>query len=174
MAKAKGKSRTRPARKNAATTPPAPNEKITTCLLVADGAVAQLYDVAPRTCRLSPVPKGKFKHASLPGRLLVSDRPGHSSYAGGQRRHALEPRSEPHARAEAQFLKKVAAAVNAWARTGRFDRLVVAAPPKAMHVLREAFNAASKKKTVVEITHEWTRLGVRDMADRLKAALGPA
>jgi protein required for attachment to host cells len=133
-----------------------------------------LYTLAPITCRLTAIPKGKFRQANLPGRMIVSDRPGHSAFAGaGGRRSAMEPRSEPHARAETVFLKKVASAVNLLARDGRFDRLVVAAPPKAMHDLRTALNATSKRKVVAEITHEWTRLGVRDMAERVKAALGP-
>jgi protein required for attachment to host cells len=171
----KPKSRTRPARKRGSLLPAAPKDNVRIVLLVADGATAQLYDVAPITCRLTAIPKGKFRQANLPGRMIVSDRPGHTSFVGaGGRRSALEPRSEPHARAETVFLKKVASAVNLMARGTRFDRLIVAAPPKAMHDLRTSLNAATKRKVVSEITHEWTRLGVRDMAERVKAALGPS
>lgn len=60
------------------------------------------------------------------------------------------------------------------ARDGGFDRLIVAAPPKAMDDLRKAFTAVTAKTIAAEITHEWTRLGVRDMAERVKAALGPS
>lgn len=102
----KAKESARPAQKRASTLPNAPNDKVKMVLLAADGAKAQLYNIAPGTCRLTPLPKGKFRQAILPGRMIVSDRPGHSALFGGQRRSAMEPRSEPHARAETVFLKK--------------------------------------------------------------------
>lgn len=166
-------SRTRPTQKRRSLLPSRPNTKVKTWLLVVDGAKAQVYDVAAETCRLKAVPDGTFKQANAPSHALASDRPGRGSHAGSQRRHAIAKRSDPHNKAETNFVKDVAKHINGAARLKQFDRLIVAAPPKAMSELRAVVNAIVKRKIALEITHEWTKLGVRDMADRLKAALRP-
>lgn len=165
MASHSPKSRTRPARKRATLLPTSPNRPAQTVwLLTVDGAKAQIYVIAPVTFRPTALRDGVFKQ---------SDRPGHHGHTGSGRRHGLSLRSDPHNQAETAFVKMVATHINTAAREKRFSRLIVAAPPKAIRDLRDTLNAATQKKIAAEITHEWTKLGVREIERRLKAAMGP-
>ncbi|MBL8631104.1 MAG: host attachment protein [Rhodospirillaceae bacterium] len=174
MASHTPKSRTRPARKRATLLPTSPNRPAQTVwLLTVDGAKAQIYVIAPVTFRPTALRDGVFKQSNRPSRAITSDKPGHRGHAGTGRRHSLSLRSDPHNQAETAFVKMVATHINAAAREKRFSRLIVAAPPKAIRDLRDTLNAATQKKIAAEITHEWTKLGVREIERRLKAAMGP-
>jgi len=172
MAKKTSVSRTRPAQKNAALKPGRPGQVLKIGLLVVDGAKAQLYSAAPVTYRLTAIPEGTFKQATGVGRKSVTDRAGRGKNAGTQRRHAMAFRSDPHNKAETNFVKLIGQHINAVIREKQFDRLVLVAPPRAMSELRAVINSTAAKKIALEITHEWTKLGVREMAARLKSALG--
>jgi protein required for attachment to host cells len=142
-------------------------------LLTVDGAKAQIYVIAPDTFRPTALRDGAFKQSNRPSRAIVSDGPGHRGHTGSGRRHALSLRSDPHVQAETNFVKAVTSHVNAAARDKRFDRLIIAAPPKAIKDVRSNLNATTQKKVALEITHEWTKLGVREIERRLKGAMAP-
>lgn len=165
-------SRTRPPKKRQSLLPAIHDEKVKVWLLVADGASANFYQVAPGAKRISAIPGMALKQGR--GRPVAGDKPGRTQMRSGQRRAAMEPRTDPHMQAETNFLKTVATTVNGCTRERRFDRLIVAAPPRAMAELRGAINAATRAKIALEITHEWTKLGVREIAKHLQAAMEPA
>ena len=144
-------------------------------VLVADGAKANLYSVAPVTFRLTPVPGGAFKQGNQPGHLLVRDKPGRTAGTTGAARHAVGQRTDPHQRVEDAFVVMVADHVNTVAQTRGFDSLIVAAPPKAMAKLRGKWVDAARSRIKLEVTHEWGRLSKPAITARLIELLaGPA
>jgi protein required for attachment to host cells len=142
-----------------------------TWLLVADGAEAQIYAVEPVTFSLTPLRQGRFTHRGVASRNLVSDRPGRSFNSRGAVRHALEPRTSPHQAAEDKFLKTVGQALGPLMRAAKVGDLLIAAPPKAMAVLRKAMTKPVQDKIALEITREWTKLAPLEMTQRLIKAL---
>lgn len=173
MVKKIAQSHSRPAHKRSSTLPSMPDTKVRTWLLVADGAGAAFYNVAAVTARVTAIPDMSFGQKSKPSRAMMSDRPGRTKYSAGQRRSAMEPRTDPHVQAETEFLKRVAVEVNAGVRKKLFDQLIIAAPPRAMAELRTTLNKTSRAKVALEITHEWNHFGVRELSTRVKAALAP-
>ena len=61
-------------------------------------------------------------------------------------RHGVEPRSDPHDRAERDFAKHIAETVNDDHGLGAFDALVLAAPSKVLAELRSALSSKIAKK----------------------------
>ncbi|MDX2221104.1 MAG: host attachment protein [Rhodospirillaceae bacterium] len=142
-----------------------------TWLLVADGAEAQIYAVEPVTFALTPLKQGRFKHRDIASRNLVSDRPGRSFNSRGSVRHALEPRVSPHQAAEDRFLKTVGQSLGPLMRAAKVGDLLIAAPPKAMAVLRKAMSKPVRDKIALEVTREWTKLAPLEITKRLIKAL---
>lgn len=142
-----------------------------TWLLVADGAEAQVYAVEPVTFRLTPLKQGRFRHRDVASRNLVSDRPGRTFNSRGKIHHALEPRVSPHQAAEDLFLKTVGKTIGPLMRAAKVGDLLIAAPPKAMAVLRKSMIKTVQDKIALEITHEWTKLAPLEMTKRLIKAM---
>lgn len=133
-----------------------------TWLLVADGKAAQIYTVEPITFQLSPVPAGRFTHRDLPGKMEKMRTRAHG---------AVNLRQSPHAATEDVFVRMVAMSLERMAgRTGPVD-LLIAAPPKAMAVVRKTLKKATRDRIALEVTHEWAHLLPLDMTRRLIKAL---
>ncbi|MCB2106095.1 MAG: host attachment protein [Rhodobacteraceae bacterium] len=140
-----------------------------TWLLVADGAQAQIYKVEPITFRLVPLPNGRFKQSGKHKGTKAGA--GRSFNSANAARHAMEPHTDPHQGAEDRFLHDVAKALNEMARGKAVEDIMIAAPPKAMAVLRKVMNKAVQKKIAYEVTREWTKVPPPDMTRRLIRAL---
>ena len=109
--------------------------------------------------------------ARKPSRDLVSSGPGRDQESANAARHAIEPRHDAHREAERAFLLELAQDVHAEAIGNTFDRLVLAAPPQAMGVLRAALSPAVRRKLVAEVTKDLTRTPLADLPPHFAAAL---
>lgn len=79
---------------------------------------------------------------------LVSDRAGRSFESASPTRHAVTPRSDPHARAQLAFGHQVGEAVNAAAAAGRFDQIVLVAPADILHAIQERLDTAVRPRVL--------------------------
>jgi len=127
-------------------------------LLIADGKAAQIYDVEPVTFRLSPMPGSRFSLDKLPGRLIK---------VGNRSHHALDLHKSPHQMTEDVFVRSVADRMIVAAKKKAPDDVFIAAPPKAMAILRKALKGALGDKVSLQITHEWGHLAKEDVTGRL-------
>src|SRR5271165_6285137 len=106
-------------------------------LLVGDGEHARLVRFVPG--------KGLHTERELTSEAahkrdtdLVSDRPGASFHSDATAHHALSPRHDPHEQAKQAFAHLVAQELNALARAGSVDKLVIVAPDHVLHDIRAA------------------------------------
>ena len=124
-----------------------------TWLLVADGSQAKIFELAAKG-RIQEKDALAVDHP--PTRELVSDRPGRTFDSAGQGRHAMEPPTDAHEKAEADFLRSVAKRLEAGCQRKEFEELIVIAAPRALGLLRQLLPESVKDATTREVSHDLT------------------
>ncbi len=109
-----------------------------TWVMVADAARARLFMSDGQD--VQPIDGATFDNPAAHGfsRDLRSDKPGRTIESVGGAHHAQEPKHDPHREAKAAFARRVADYVEQGARDGKFDNLVMVAPPQMLGDLRGA------------------------------------
>lgn len=75
-----------------------------------------------------------------------TERPGRVHESHGSARHAIELRQDPHRAAEASFARHLANELEKAAATGRYDSLLLVAPPVFLGDLRKVLGAATLQR----------------------------
>ena len=101
-----------------------------------------------------------------PTREQGTDQPGRAFSGIDGRRGALE-QADWHELEERHFAREVAAALVKVVRERKVKALVVAAPPRTLSELRQAFHADVKTKIVAEIDKDLTKLPVYEIERHL-------
>ncbi|MFN3836011.1 MAG: host attachment protein [Glycocaulis sp.] len=109
-------------------------------LVVADGRRARIFSQTDRASPLTLVEQ--FEHS---GEAEIRDKPYRVQDSHG-RRHALADAGDLKAERQARFLASVADTINAGAAGDRFEHLIVAAPAKALGVLRKALDTGASER----------------------------
>lgn len=146
-----------------------PRRKIT-WVAVADGGKALILvnegtDAAPL---LKVLAKDALDNPST--REQGTDRPGRRPDTGVGQRSAMEP-TDWHELGEARFVRGFAERLNRAAEAGRFERLVLAAPPKVLGQLRPALSGRASGCLAAEIGSDLTGLPVDGIEKHLARAL---
>lgn len=90
--------------------------------------------------------------------------------ANGTHRSALET-PDLHQRAEDEFVAGIVADLEKAAVADAFDKIVIVAPPVALGTIRKAFGNALKPKIVKEISADYVKKPVTDIAAAVQKAL---
>lgn len=125
-----------------------------TWILISDGAKATIYDYHGPKHKLTVVDDAEFKHVNKPTRELTSTERGRSLQSYGSARPALDQRTDPHEHEKQKFAHELANFLDV--KNNRYDRLIVAAPPKMLGYLREKLSKQQLRKTVAEIDKDLT------------------
>lgn len=107
------------------------------------------------------------EHRAGPHKPSFSDRPGRVHARMGHRRSAIAPRTDPERRLETQFVEALVADLEARAKAGAFDRLVVAASPRALGAFRAAAGKTLLDKVVREIAGDYVNSGPGPLSEAL-------
>jgi protein required for attachment to host cells len=111
--------------------------------------------------------------AGKPARELVTDRPGRAFDSRGGQRHAMEPHEDPKDAARRAFAGTLAAALGAAQDAGRFEALVLFAPPRMLGMLRNDLPANGAAAVARAIAKDLTRLPALELYAAFDAALAP-
>lgn len=146
-----------------------PHRKIT-WVAVADGGKAMIFanegsDAAPALTVLS---KAEFDNPST--REQGADRPGRRPDTGPGQRSAMEA-TDWHELGEEEFVRAFAERLNRAASAGRFERLVLAVPPKVLGQLRRDLSEVASRCIAAEIGNDLTRLPVGEIERHLARVL---
>ena len=133
-------------------------KKTVTWVLIADGAQARVLENTGPGKGLKQVEGLDWGIEPLQAQDLVSDRPGSKGGGGSHGRGSMEPKTDPVAYRETEFVKAVAATLDRQQQNGAYDRLVIAAAPIALGDLRKAMSAGVKKTVVAELDKDLTNL----------------
>jgi protein required for attachment to host cells len=107
-----------------------------TWFLLADGRRARVLIEERRGSTLE-APADLAMEISEEELYDVQDRPPRSFDRVGAGRHAMDKGRSLHEQEEAKFLNRVAGTIIDADKQNRFDHLVIAAPPRALGILRE-------------------------------------
>ncbi|MCY1061215.1 host attachment protein [Nannocystis sp. SCPEA4] len=143
-----------------------------TWIVLMDGSRSRiLVQEAPGAALTRPFGDGFTSGREL-SHELGDDRPGRArASAGAVARHAFEPRSNPHDKAEQEFSNQIAALVDRGIAERLAQRVILVAPPHAMGDLRKALSPRAYARVQAEIVHDWIDLPDDDVAARLGDAL---
>lgn len=96
---------------------------------------------------------------------LPSPAPGHQP---PRNRNSLGGGAFAHEQEEQDFLRGVAARIDAFMETKEEGKLAVLAPPRALGVLRDALASHTRKRLVCEIAKDLVHEPVQKLDERLK------
>lgn len=138
-----------------------------TWILVADGARARILQTDGWGKGLIQLRHAEHEASHQRTAEQGTDRPGRTREIADGSHHGLEETDwQRHEKAE--FAKEIAAQLDRGARQGAFDRLVLAAPPKALGDLRKVLDDTTAGLITAEIDKDLTHLSVEDLTKRLE------
>lgn len=124
---------------------------VVTCVLIADAATARFYRNSGPGTGLSPLPDLSMGTDIPKGSDIMSDDRGRSFASVGSGRSAVEPKSDPRTLVEIDFLREVSAKLDELMRGGAYDRLVIAAAPRALGEIRKLISAPVQAKLTATV-----------------------
>ncbi|WIY51750.1 host attachment protein [Devosia sp. YIM 151766] len=129
-------------------------KKTVTWILIADGNQARVFEHTGPGKGLANVQGLEWSIPPLQSQDIDTDRPGRAHSTVG--RSAMEPRTDSAQHREAEFMRSIANALDEKAKSGAFDRLVIAAAPIALGNLRKALSEHVKKTILAELDKDLT------------------
>jgi len=136
--------------------------------LVADGRRARLLTEARRGAALEEAWAIEIGPDDL---YDPKDRPPRSFDRAGAGRHAMDKGRDLHEAEEEKFLKRVAERVGDGEKHKRFDHLVIAAPPRALGVLRALLPAGAQSRIRAETPKDLVDEDAPKLRERLHELL---
>jgi protein required for attachment to host cells len=112
-------------------------------VVVADQSRARIFTVDDPRGPLQQVDELEHPEARKREQELTSDRPGRSFDSAGQGRHAMGTSVEPKKEETIRFAKQITDYVRAAHNEGRCDRLLLAAGPPLLGLLRDKLKTLS-------------------------------
>lgn len=137
-------------------------------VLVCDGAKALILHNEGDALQPRLVTVAVFDEPQPPARDLGTDRPGRVRSSNGAARSATEE-TDLHEQAEADFLARIAAALDQAVREHGVKNLLLVAPPKALGLLRAKLSQAVKGVVSGEVGKDLTGMPVDQIEKHLLA-----
>lgn len=147
---------------------------VRTWVLIADGRHARVLEIDAERRGLEAQADMEMTIALPPSRELVTDRPVRTYESKGHARHAKGDKVDPHRELKRTFAKSVGKALQKRLADGRFERLVVVAPPPALGDLRDALPRNVRAKVVGEIAQDLVKTPKARLWPHLEDVLGKA
>jgi protein required for attachment to host cells len=138
--------------------------------LIADGRRARVLIEERRGAILSEPADLKFEIGA--GDLYEpQDRPARAFDSAGTGRHAMDGGRNLHEEEEEKFLRRVAQHIGAAEKTGSFHHLVIAAPPRALGILRNHLAPAVLARIRAEAAKDLLAETAPELRERLRELL---
>lgn len=137
-------------------------KKTVTWILIADGTQARVLEHAGPGKGLASIKNLEWSIPPLQTQQIDTDRSGRGA-AGG----VMESKTDPAQHREAEFVRSVAAVLDEKAKSGAYDRLVIAAAPIALGNLRKAISEHVKKTILAELDKDLTNLPTPQLSKHL-------
>ena len=101
---------------------------------------------------------------------LGRDRPARVKESATPARHAVEPRRDLHEAAKDAFIRTVATELAAQLKDGKFDELVLVAPPGVIAELKDALSKPIAKLVVKELQKDLTKVPDHELTGHLSTS----
>jgi protein required for attachment to host cells len=130
---------------------------IRTYILIADGARAHLLLSEGRGKPLFEVPGSEQRKEIKPDHEISAERPGRVHESASAERHAIE-RDDLHRREKERFAQTLAADLDRRLANNEYDRLVIAAAPETLGVIRGSLSEKVRAVVLSELAKDLTKL----------------
>lgn len=110
-------------------------------------------------------PEGRLREGDL-----VSDRPGRVSDRAAFGRHAGAPPESAHEHEVSEFARDLASKLQQARIAGKFSRLVLAAEPRFLGLLRGALDSNTARCVISAVPKNLQRTALADLHERLSSA----
>ncbi len=130
---------------------------IRTYILIADGARAHLLLSEGRGKPLAEVPGSEHQQDIKPDHEIGAERPGRVHESANVARHAIE-RDDLHRREKERFAQSLADDLGRRLANNEYDRLVIAAAPETLGVIRSAMSEKVQAVVLAEVSKDLTKL----------------
>lgn len=137
-------------------------------ILVCDGAKALVLENAGSRMEPNLVAREVYEQDDPKTAEIGTDRPGRSFQSVGGKRSALE-QTDLHDLQEERFLAGIAQRLDVAVREGLVESLIVAAPPRALGMLRQKLTAHVRQAIRAEIDKDYVKLPTGEIARLLTA-----
>lgn len=144
-----------------------------TWILLADGALARVYETRRGDKAFVAVKGAEFEAAHLASRDIDADKPGRSFDRVGYGQHRMQPRTDPHRHAKAEFARHLADFLEQARQRKDYDDLIIAAPAKTLGDLRAALTPAVKKLLRAELDKDLVHINEPELPQHFDAVLHP-
>lgn len=136
-----------------------------TWFLLADGRRARVLVEPRRGAQLSE----DWSMEIGPDELYdVQDRPPRAFESASPARHAMDKGRNLHEAEEEKFIKRVAERLTQAEKQKQFDHLAIAAPPRALGLLRNALSNAVQARVRAETPKDLVDENADNLRDRLR------
>jgi len=131
---------------------------VITWILIADGARARILEHKGPGSGVSAVDGMEFSAEKLKSSDIMADKPGRAFSSQGASRFAIEPKTDPVAKREADFMAMLAGVLEEKKNNATvFDRLVLIAAPRALGELRKALSNSIREIIYAELAKDLTK-----------------
>ncbi len=144
---------------------------VKTGILIVDGAHARFVLNTGPGKGVEEITELAVNGRNLHPRDIQADKPGRSFDRAGTGRHAIEYPSDPQRIEQERFLIMVLEKARQAIENKRFDRLIIAAPPRLLGDVRQHLPAALKDKIYAEINKDLIPIPVQDLPKHLEHVL---
>ncbi|MCF6303482.1 MAG: host attachment protein [Devosiaceae bacterium] len=144
---------------------------VITWILIADGARARVLEHKGPGSGLIAIRNMEFSSEKLTASDIMADKPGRAFASTGNARSAIEPRTDPVAKREADFVRMLAETLQDPLAKSRFDRLILVAAPRALGELRKALSTPLTQSVYAEIAKDLTKVPNDQIAKHLKQVM---
>jgi len=136
-------------------------------VVTADSSRATILESPNRVGPLTPVETLEHPEARLKNSDLYADDAGRSFDSAGQGRHAMENEIDAKQVEAIQFARTLAAFLREKSLAGAYDKLVLAAAPQFLGLLRDNLDKTVRDKISVEADKDLTQMD----AGKVRASL---
>ncbi len=137
-------------------------------VVVCDGAKALLLQNVGDEMFPNLKTREVYQQDDPPTHEQGTDAPGRSFQSVGHKRSAME-QTDWHEQGEHRFLERLATHLDAAVQAGTIKSLVIAAPPRALGVLRPLYSPGFRRALRAEVDKDLVRLPVHEIEKHLAA-----
>ncbi len=142
-----------------------------TWLVVADNSKARIFSVDSRMGPIEEIESITHEEARLHEQDMTSDLPGRSNGKGGAGGHAYQDEVSPKQQENINFARKIAVALDAARKGGRFKQVMLVAAPAFLGNLRNQLTAQTQKLTCFELAKNMSNLSAKEIRAHLPERL---
>lgn len=140
-----------------------------TWVLVADAARARLFELPGKGANLTEIACYTHPDGRTPGCHPVHGRLPRAQESTNASRHAIEPKTSLKDKHAKQFADTLGDVVERGRQEGRYDELVLIAPPRFLGALHERLDEQTLKRVVGEVDNDLMMLSANELRSHLPA-----